>query len=151
MKELFRKRSAVIALCILLSLVVVQVASADVPFKGQASAEIISVVPGPTGVLMTAVATGNATHLGKFTREEHILLDPNTGSFTGDITFTSADGDQLVGTITGAFTSATTATGSYEWTGGTGRFENASGTVYFVATLSDQVHFDVEFNGILNK
>jgi hypothetical protein len=147
MKQFFGKIILGFALIALLSAASIAAFAAGVPFKGGADAEIISVVPGPTGVSMTAVGEGNATHLGKFTREEHILLNPETGAFTGDVTFTAADGSQLTATLTGQFTSETTAVGSYAFTGGTGRFIDTTGSADFSAALSDAVHFTVEFNG----
>ena len=126
-------------------------AIADVPFKGKAKGEITSLLPGPGGIAVIALSEGTATHLGRFTREEDILLDPNTGSFTGDIFFTAANGDQLVGTVAGAFTSPTTAAGTYTFTGGSGRFENATGGADFVVSMPDGIHFTLKFNGTLIK
>jgi hypothetical protein len=123
------------------------VAAAGAAFKGSANAEITAVAPGPNGVLMTAVAEGNATHLGNFTRVEHLLLNPDTGAFTGDVVFTAADGSQLTALMSGSFTSASTALGSYVFTGGTGRFADTTGSANFSAALSDPVHFTVEFDG----
>ena len=147
MKQFFGKIMFGFALIALLSTMSTVGFAAGVPFKGSANAEITSVLPGETGVLMTAVAEGNATHLGKFTREEHILLNPETGAFTGDVVFTAADGSQLTATLTGQFTSDTTALGSYTFTGGTGRFADITGSADFSAVLSDAVHFTVEFDG----
>ncbi len=147
MKQFFGKVMFGLALIALFSMMSTVGFAARARFKGSAEAEIISVVPGPTGVFMTAVAEGNATHLGKFTREEHILLNPETGAFTGDVTFTAADGSQLTATINGQFTSAATALGGYTFTGGTGRFADTTGNAYFSAVLSDAVHFAVEFDG----
>ena len=127
------------------------IAGASVPFKGSGNGQITGVQPGPTGVLMSGVATGQATHLGEYTRTENILLNPANGTFTGDVTFTAANGDQLTADISGAFTSAATASGSYTFTGGTGRFANAAGTALFAIVLTDQVHFTVEFSGSLNN
>src|SRR5215218_1315822 len=147
MKQVFGKIMFASALIALLSAASAFGFAADVPFKGSADGEIVSVVPGPTGVAMTAVAEGNATHLGKFTREEHLLLNPETGAFTGGVVFTAADGSQLTATLTGSFTSATSALGSYTFTGGTGRFADTTGNADFSAVLSDAVHFTVEFDG----
>ena len=148
MKQFFGKIMLGFALIALLSATsTIGFAAAGVPFKGSANAEITGVLPGPTGVLMTAVGEGNATHLGKFTREEHLLLNPETGAFTGDVTFTAADGSQLTATLTGQFTSGTTALGSYVFTGGTGRFAETTGGANFSAVMSDAVHFTVEFDG----
>ncbi|HET8669175.1 MAG TPA: hypothetical protein VFM05_00715 [Candidatus Saccharimonadales bacterium] len=121
------------------------------PFKGNAEGTIIGVLPGPGGITLSGVAEGNATYLGRFTREEQILLDPLTGTFVGTIVFTAANGDRLLCTLTGRFTSLTDATGTYTFTGGTGRFEHATGGADFVVTLPDGVHYTVEFNGTLDK
>jgi hypothetical protein len=143
MMTLFNRTILALALVGVMSMV----AAASVPFRGSGHAEVIAVQPIGTQVLMTATATGQATHLGRFTRIENILLNPADGTFTGDVTFTAANGDHLTANITGGFTSASTASGSYSFTGGTGRFANAAGTAYFSATLSDPSHFTVEFGG----
>jgi hypothetical protein len=147
MKQFFGKIMLGFALVALLGTVSTFGFTAGVPFKGNANGEITGVFPGQTGVLMTAVAEGNATHLGKFTREENLLLNPDTGAFTGDVIFTAADGSQLTALLTGSFTSETTALGSYTFTGGTGRFADTTGSADFSAVLSDPVHFTVEFDG----
>ena len=134
------------SLIVLFSTTVMVGFAASVPFKGWANGEITVFLPGPTGVSITAVAEGNATHLGKFTREEHLLLNPETGAFTGDVTFTAADGSELTGTLTGQLTS-TGALGSYTFTGGTGRFADTTGSADFSVVQSDPVHFTVGFDG----
>jgi hypothetical protein len=147
MKQFFWKIMFGFALIALFSTTAIVGFAAGVPFKGSANGEPISVLPGQTGVLITAVAEGNATHLGKFTREEHLLLNPDTGAFTGDVVFRAADGSQLTAILTGSFTSETSALGSYTFTGGTGRFADTTGNADFSAVMSDPVHFTVEFNG----
>ena len=146
-----RRRVALsLAACALLGLATAS-AAATVPFAGRASGAVTSFAPGPDGVAITVVAQGNATHLGLMSREEHILLDPGTGTFTGTIVFTSANGDQLNGLLSGGFGPAGTATGSYLFTGGTGRFATATGDAAFVLTTPDGVHFSVSFEGSLDK
>src|SRR4030095_14246755 len=86
-------------------------ANDQVPFQGRAEGAIASVSPDPAGVVLTVLAHGNATHLGQFTREEVVLFNPVTGTLTGSIVFTAADGAQLFGTVAGGFTSPTTGTG----------------------------------------
>ena len=121
----------------------------DFRFKGKGNGQITSLLPGPGGVAVVAVCEGTATHLGRFSRLEDLLLDPNTGTFTGDIFFTAANGDQLVGIVAGAFTSPTSAAGTYTFTGGTGRFEKATGRADFVVSMPDGIHFTVRFDGTL--
>jgi hypothetical protein len=147
MKQFLRKMTCGFVFIALLSATAAVGFAASVPFKGGGNGEIIGVVAGQTGVSITAVGEGTATLLGKFTREEHLLLNPETGAFTGDVVFTAADGSQLTATLDGQFTSATSALGSYTLTGGTGRFANTSGSAVFSANMSDPVHFTFEFSG----
>jgi hypothetical protein len=123
----------------------------QVPFQGSAAGAIVSVSPDPAGVVLAVLAEGNARHLGRFSREETILFNPATGALTGLIVFTAANGDQLFGTVEGGFVSPTRATGTYTFTGGTGRFKNASGEADFSLSSSDGVHFTVEFDGGLSS
>jgi hypothetical protein len=64
--------------------------------------------------------------------------------------FTAANGDELSLDFDGHFISPTTAVGTYEFTGGTGRFSEASGTADFEAVLGDQGHVDVVFAGSIH-
>ena len=123
----------------------------QVPFQGDAEGAIVGVAPNPDGVVLTVLAEGNATYLGQFSRKETILFNPATGVLTGLIVFTAANGDQLFGTVEGGFVSPTRATGTYTFTGGTGRFKNASGEADFSLSSSDGVHFTVEFDGSLSS
>jgi hypothetical protein len=107
-------------------------AAASRPFKGHAEGMV-------TGVTLTGFIleyTGQATHLGQFTRTEEVSLNPDTGAFEGTIVFTAANGDQLWVEFTGQFTSATTAEGIYTIVGGTGRFTDATGTANFEASTA---------------
>jgi hypothetical protein len=122
----------------------------EVPMTGWGSGVITSFVPGPTGVSITAEGSGYATHLGKFTRTETILLDPATGGLTGSIDFIAADGSELHCEFTGGFTGAGTAAGTYTFDGGTGRFENASGEAAFSIVQSDPANFTFEFDGVID-
>lgn len=122
----------------------------ELPMRGDGNGVITGATPGPTGVTITVVGEGEATHLGKFTREESILLNPATGSFSGTIVFTAADGSELYCDVAGAFTGPNTAVGTYTFTGGTRRFENASGVTYFGIVQSDPVNFTFEFAGVID-
>src|SRR5215212_9430473 len=88
-------------------------ASDSVPFKGSAEGAIVSAAPDPAGLVVRVLADGNATHLGRFSREEVLLLNPGTGTVAGTIVFTAANGDQLFGLVAGQFTSPTTIAGTY--------------------------------------
>src|SRR5688572_5523034 len=117
--------SGLLAIALLVS--VADATAKEVPMKGSGSGIITALTPGPSGVEITAVGDGEATQLGKFSRQEQILLDPATGTFSGTIRFTAADGAELNCNFAGAFTGPNTASGTYTLTGGTGRFEGASG------------------------
>jgi hypothetical protein len=119
-------------------------AARPVPFQGRADLVITNPQP------LTAFARGNATHLGRFTRTETIVVNPNTGTFTGTLVFTAANGDRLYAEADGHFTSPNgdSAEGTYLFTGGTGRFQNASGQAEFTVK-PDQVGFDVTFKGTI--
>lgn len=115
------------------------------PFSGSATGMVTDVVP-PNELLIEY--TGTATHLGRFTREEQLFLNPD-GSFDGTIVFTAANGDELWLDFEGAFTSPTTAEGTYTFTGGTGRFEGASGGATFEAYTPDGIHVEATFTGTI--
>jgi len=80
-------------------------------------------------------ATGNATHLGRFTVTADWTLAP-TGNF-GTSTWTAANGDELSTSFArrGVVEPPTiTFTETHTVTSGTGRFANASGTFTIVQT-----------------
>jgi len=123
----------------------------QVPFKGRGEGTVTNAVPDPGGVVLTVLVNGNSTSLGRFSREETVLFDPNTGSLTGLVVFTAANGDELFATVEGGFISASTATGTYTFTGGTGRFANATGSAEFVVSSPDGIHVSVKFKGTLSS
>jgi hypothetical protein len=124
-------------------------ADEDRPFRGRADVEVTDIAPVEEGLLLTATATGRATHLGRFTRHERVLLRAD-GTFQGRVVFTAANGDKLFVDAEGAFTSATTADGTYTFVGGTGRFRDASGEAAFQAVTSDGVHIAIRFKGSID-
>src|SRR5215210_6042561 len=83
-------------------------------------------------------ASGHATHLGLFTEagQVNFVPDPNDPTrvlATGTATFTAANGDDLELLIDGSLDLTTgIATGVFTFVGGTGRFDDASGTGNFV-------------------
>ena len=153
MKKVFRSQVALLCMALAIGAVSMGASSArakEVPMRGSGTGQITGMTGGPTGVTITATGEGEATHLGKFTRTEEILLNPNTGTFTGTLTFVAADGSELSCSFEGAFIAANEAAGTYTFTGGTGRFENASGTASFSVIQSDPVNFSFGFGGTID-
>ena len=116
------------------------------PFKGLAAGAITGITPSGAVVIQS---TGHATHLGNFTRTEYVFFGPG-GAISGTLVFTAANGDQLAADVSGGFTSPTTLAGTYTFTGGTGRFSDATGTARFTATTPDGVHVSVSFEGSIS-
>jgi hypothetical protein len=126
-------------------------AAHDVPLKGKAAGSVVNVNPTSEGVVLTLHASGTATQLGNFDRVEELLLDPSTGAVSGSIVFIAANLDELHVTVDGGFISETTAVGSYEIVGGTGRFAGATGNATFVAESPDGVAMTVTFKGTMSS
>jgi hypothetical protein len=103
---------------------------------------------------------GAATHLGDFTWNDVEYADfaqvPGGVAVVATFTMTAADGDQLYGafTSTGFFADASTLVihGSYQFTGGTGRFAAAtgSGDIDAVALLAPGLPFSGTFDGTID-
>lgn len=149
------KTTAAFALLFLATLISATVATPlfaqDLPLQGTGSGSVIAVAPVADGVEMTATATGRSSQLGKFSRHEVLVLDPVSGQFTGEVLFTAANGDTLHALVEGIFVSPTTATGTYTFDGGSGRFGQALGEASFVIYTSDGVHFKVQFRGVVTR
>jgi len=119
----------------------------DRPFLGIAAGAITGFAP--DGAIV-AEATGHATYLGEFTRTEYVYVGLDGVSISGTVIFTSANLDELWVDFEGGFTSKTTAEGTYTFTGGTGRFTDATGTAHFKASLPDGIHIAVSFKGSIS-
>ena len=152
---------AVIALLALNFVRVEAASSQPVPFKGASNNQAISAVPdGPDHVFVTTVGSGQAAHLGEFT-----FVSPHRSglldfSVEGAQIFTAANGDELHGWLVGFLQPVVDETGhvylvgdvSGTITGGTGRFENATGAYTFslvfdtltassTAEISGEIHY----------
>ena len=106
-----------------------------------------------SGTVLDVVAngTGTATHLGAITVERVATLTatstPGIFDFEGDAILTSASGDQLTTEIHGTFNANIGhAELVYEWTGGTGRFEHATGLTFWSVDVANG-EYDVVANG----
>jgi hypothetical protein len=100
--------------------------AASVPFKGNLQGSQTFTPPSQ----VNGSATGTATHLGLFTVQFPHTVDFVTRTGRGTFTFTAANGDTLTADFTGqAQQGAIVAIEEHATiTGGTGRFEGASGT-----------------------
>lgn len=114
--------------------------SVELPFVGSSINQAIDAVPiDPTHVLVTTVGAGTASHLGHFTFvSPHVsgLLDY---SIEGPQFFTASDGSELHTHLSGYLEPVVGPDGTVSLagdvpatiTGGTGRFEHATGTFTF--------------------
>ena len=109
----------------------------------------------PSGTVLDVVASGSgtATHLGAITVERTATLTatstPGIFDFKGEAVLTAANGEQLTTEIDGTFNANTGhADLVYEWTGGTGRFEHATGVTFWSVDVDNvKGEYDVVANG----
>jgi hypothetical protein len=140
----------VMVLITILALALPALAGQQVPFKGYLDDMGTAAHQEPDGLHIGNTATGQATQLGRFTRVGSGVIHPD-GTVDFTLVWTAANGDQLVGGVEIASLTATTITGTYTFTGGTGRFENASGAADFVGVTSDGIHYAVLFSGTISS
>ena len=113
------------------------VTATERPFSLNGKGVAIPILDGNGNVVgAEPTGSGNATHLGMFTNTGKVnftpdssntnILLPSCGGF-----FTAANGDKLNFVIISGALDLTTGigTGDFEFTGGTGRFANATGRV----------------------
>ena len=87
--------------------------------------------------------TGLATHLGRFTLGADFAVNVTNGTASGTFTMTAANGDRIVGTSLGVGTiegGIANITETYTITGGSGRFDGASGTIVISRVLDEATH-----------
>ncbi len=122
----------------------------ELPFKGTYEGlETVGTVPSHHHL----DATGNATHLGRFTVTADWTIGPTGGS--GTSTWTAANGDELYTSFTRSGVPAPptiTFTEIHTITGGSGRFADASGTFTVVQTrgLSMPYNNSATVDGTIN-
>jgi hypothetical protein len=112
-------------------------AAEKLPFKAMLTGNAhLSPTDNPAVLRNDETGEGEATHLGHFTWADVEFADfaaiPGGVSVVATFTMTAANGDELYGQFTsvGYFADAETLVihGDYEFTGGTGRFADASGS-----------------------
>lgn len=124
-----------LALTLMLLVGSVAVTATERPFSLNGKGIAIPILDG-NGNLVGAEPTGsgNATHLGMFTNTGKVMFmpdasNPNIVHPNGGGVFTAANGDKLNFIIISGALDLTTGIGigDFEFTGGTGRFANATG------------------------
>ena len=105
----------------------------SVPFKGESSGVITATGFDPVaGIAFAHIeGEGHATHFGRLTVSGDVALNLVTGVPLGTWTLTAANGDMLFLDMT-----ASPDAGLFTVTGGTGRFEGASGFYEQIITFS---------------
>jgi hypothetical protein len=127
-----------------LALPVQALAGKAVPLKGHDKGNFTLTTDGcGAGVFAVAVNdTGKATHVGTYGYHSDECFNGATGAFSGTFTITAANGDTISGTYAGTVVEVVGSLGFYEQdnviTGGTGRFDGASGQFHLsgIANLS---------------
>jgi hypothetical protein len=107
-----------------------------VPFQASVSGTFTAAQCGQWAFCISFTGSGQATHLGAFTENASVVVDINPadaqngcGPETFTATLTAANGDTLTMHATGVACHATgTAHDNFTITGGTGRFQGASGS-----------------------
>ncbi len=104
----------------------------------------------PDGTI-SASASGTATHLGAFTLHDTSRIVGAEGAviyIEGEADLEAADGDHLYASFTGTVSFATlAATVTFEWTGGTGRFADATGTTVWHLSLNPDLTYTAVADG----
>jgi hypothetical protein len=137
MKRLVKIKLIALTLVVLIGAMAVSATERPFSLSGKGIANIVA---DPNGnVSAEVIGSGNATHLGLFTSVAQISFvpdpnDPNLVHPTGQAIFTAADGDK-VNVVVGESTMdlrTGIGTGTFLFTGGTGRFANATGSISVV-------------------
>jgi hypothetical protein len=111
------------------------VTATERPFSANGTGIAVPILDGNGNVIgAKPTGSGNATHLGMFTNTGEVSFTPDASNPTilhpsGGGVFTAANGDKLNFVIVNGALDLTTGigTGDFEFTGGTGRFANATG------------------------
>jgi hypothetical protein len=105
-------------------------------------------------LVLISDGTGTATHLGRFELHRTATLKPTMEGeleVDGQATLTAANRDQLEASIKGTLNPQTgKAVLIYEWKGGTGRFQNATGTTVWLVQVNPDQTYDVVADGVIN-
>ena len=114
----------------------------------------ISYIPGGCGagsLTFQSIGTGNSSHLGRQEQTTSFCMDGTTGQIITPIVGVgkAANGDLLNYSFAGA--GADAATGlpyqDYKFSGGTGRFANASGSVRLLYSVNEPTYYEYTGTG----
>jgi hypothetical protein len=109
-----------------------------VPFKGRAELTLTAMMLQGNILSLTYVGTGQGTHLGRFKEDASLVVDLSTGAVSASVTLTAANGDKVFKSATGTVL-LPFASGDFTILGGTGRFEDATGTGDVEMVFSDDL------------
>ena len=132
-----------LAVVVVLGLTGPVAAGKQVPFKGSFEGDVTVTPLTPPYLQVDVDATGNATHLGRFTLDIPHIVNAANGTAIGTYEFTAANGDMVFADFTGTATPTATPGVLYieetaTITGGTGRFAGATGS-FTVERLFDRI------------
>jgi hypothetical protein len=136
----------VLAVLAVLALTGPAVAQQHVPFHGVFEGDYtVTPIPDTTTATLVVSASGTGSQIGAFELEIPHVVNFATSTATGSYQFTAANGDMVIGSFTGHATPIGTD-GHYAMlveevtiTGGTGRFEGATGG-FTAVRLIDRVN-----------
>jgi len=139
MKRFTKIRTLLPILFLLLGTIPVSAVERPFALNGSGVATLITDEAGnPIGAIPTG--SGTATHLGQWTVAGKVNYTPDAQGkihSSGDATITAANGDKLYVTIDGILDpGAGMDQGTFYFVGGTGRFENVTGSANFVVSVN---------------
>src|SRR5678815_5233677 len=153
MKHYFSKFGSSLMALAVMAVISLTVFAANVrPFHLVEHGQLTPTPRDQSGTVLDLVANGvgTATHLGAITVQRTAVLTqtaPGIFDFNGEATLTAATGEKLTSTITGTFNANIGhADLIYQWTGGTGRFEHATGTTFWSVDVANG-EYDVVATG----
>ena len=131
----------ILMLTLVLLLGTIPASAVERPFALSGSG-VATLILDPAGNPIGAIPTGSgtATHLGQWTTTGTVNYTPDSNGVlhsSGNATLTASNGDKLHFQIDGILDPvAGVDQGVFYFVGGTGRFENATGSANFVVTLN---------------
>ena len=139
MKRFMKIRTLMPILFLLLGTIPVSAVERPFALNGAGVATLIVNEQGmPIGAIPTG--SGTSTHLGQWIVTGNVKYTPDSAGVlrsSGEATLTAANGDKLQMSIDGILDpGAGVDQGLFHFVGGTGRFENASGSANFLVTIN---------------